>query len=179
MHRHFAVPGAYAAQHILEFHRSNLVNVARRTVGNDPQTTHGLHRRGHVAARQSDLARDVSRKLLLQDQDGRFQGRVERIDDIHEGEPPETRIGQTIYTGHRVACDPSKLGVHAADRLVRVPVFGPGIVKPQAERIRGIGGHHVGDGRGVEIPELLQHLLFVPLGHVDQPPCHAYDFVIR
>ena len=50
VNRHIAVTWGNAAQQILKFHRPDLVNIARGSVGNRPQTTYRFHRRRHVAS---------------------------------------------------------------------------------------------------------------------------------
>ena len=63
--RHGAVAGGDAAEHVLEAHRADLVDVARGAVGDAAQAAHGLHGRGHVAAGEAHLAGDLRRELLL------------------------------------------------------------------------------------------------------------------
>ena len=159
VHGHAAVSGRDPAEHVLEAHGADFVQVPRGAIGDGPDAAHCLHGGGHVAAGEADLAGDVGRELLLEDQDRRLRRGVHDIDDVHEAESRVVRVRQTEHAGDSVPDEAAELRVHAPDRLVGVPVLEPGIVQPQAQRVLGIGRHDVGDGGGVVLFERLQHLL--------------------
>ena len=160
MHRHFAVAGGDAAQEQLEIQPTHSVDVARRAVRQHADTTDRFHGRHHDLAGQAGFGHQRRRPFLLDDKDGRLLHGVQRIHDVHEAEPPSVvGVRQAVDAGDRVADDRTHLGVDAADRSVGVPVLGPGIVQPEAERVVRVGRHHVGDGRRVDLAQLGKYIV--------------------
>ena len=103
----------------------------------------------------------AGRPLLTADEDRRFGGGVEGRDDVLVGESVGVvRIGHAVDARDGVADDRTHLRVDAADRRVRVPVLGPGVVQTEAQRIGGIRRHDIGNCRGVDLAQRREHVLF-------------------
>ena len=91
--RHGTVTGGDAAEQVLEFHRANLVDVARGTIGNRADAADSLHGSGHIAAGQADLALYFGRKLLLEDEDRRLGRSIEGVENVHEANAAVIGVG--------------------------------------------------------------------------------------
>ena len=145
MHRHVAVTRRGTAEQVLELHGADGIDVARRAVGQHAHTADRLHRRDHDLARQTYLAGDLGRILLLQNEDGRLRGGVQGVDNVEERQAGEVGIGHAVNTGDRVAHLGAELRIHAADGIVGVPVLGPRVVEAETEVVFRVGRHHIGD----------------------------------
>ena len=55
--------------------------------------------------------------------------------------------------------------IDAADRRVRVPVLGPGVVQPEAEIALRVGGDDVGDRRRVDLAQFREQRILGGIGH--------------
>ena len=114
----------------------------------------------------------MGREILLDDHDDRLGGLAGRPQHLPEGGALGHRgIRQAVGAGHRKAAGPAQLGEHGPHPLVGVPVGIPWVVQTQAGVRPGIGGHHVGDGGGVKLLELLDDAQLLFHGdHEARPP---------
>ena len=102
------------------------------------------------------LSASSAGKALLEAEDGGSVLAVRRLQHVHQRNPGVAGIGNAVGAGDRVAGDRAQLRVPAHQPVVGVPVRLPGVVQLQAQFVSGIGGHHVGDGGGIDLLELFE-----------------------